>query len=104
MIEITIGGVTAVQMKNGQIKLARKGDRLEADPKNESYHVKNGHAVFVKTEVNEDNAEVNEDNAEVNEDNAKVNEDTAKVNSKTGAEQKTRKAGSEKKADGEEQA
>ena len=97
MIEITIGGVTAVQMKNGQIKLARKGDRLEADPKNESYHVKNGHAVFVKTEVNEDNAEVNEDNA-------KVNEDTAKVNSKTGAEQKTRKAGSEKKADGEEQA
>lgn len=90
MIEITIGGVTAVQMKNGQIKLARKGDRLEADPKNESYHVKNGHAVFVKTEVNEDNAEVNEDNAE--------------VNSKTGAEQKTGKAGSKKKADGEEQA
>lgn len=90
MIEITIGGVTAVQMKNGQIKLARKGDRLEADPKNESYHVKNGHAVFVKTEVNEDNA--------------KVNEDTAEVNSKTGAEQKTRKAGSKKKADGEEQA
>lgn len=90
MIEITIGGVTAVQMKNGQIKLARKGDRLEAAPKNESYHVKNGHAVFVKTEVNEDNAEVNEDNAE--------------VNSKTGAEQKTRKAGSKKKADGEAQA
>lgn len=90
MIEITISGVTAVQMKNGQIKLARKGDRLEADPKNESYHVKNGHAVFVKTEVNEDNAEVNEDNAE--------------VNSKTGAEQKTRKAGSKKKADGEAQA
>lgn len=97
MIEITIGGVTAVQMKNGQIKLARKGDRLEADPKNESYHVKNGHAVFVKTEVNEDNAKVNEDNAEVNEDNAEVN-------SKTGAEQKTRKAGSKKKADGEAQA
>lgn len=90
MIEITIGGVTAVQMKNGQIKLARKGDRLEADPKNESYHVKNGHAVFVKTEVNEDNAEVNEDNAE--------------VNSKTGAEQKTGKARSKKKADGEVQA
>lgn len=87
MIEITIGGVTAVQMKNGQIKLARKGDRLEADPKNESYHVKNDHAVFVKTEVNEDNAEVNEDNAE--------------VNSKTGAEQKTRKTGSKKKTDGE---
>lgn len=87
MIEITIGGVTAVQMKNGQIKLARKGDRLEADPKNESYHVKNGHAVFVKTEVNEDNAEVNEDNAE--------------VNSKTGTEQKTRKTGSKKKTDGE---
>lgn len=87
MIEITIGGVTAVKMKNGQIKLARKGDRLEADPKNESYHVKNGHAVFVKTEVNEDNAEVNEDNAE--------------VNSKTGAEQKTGKAGSKKKTDGE---
>lgn len=87
MIEITIGGVTAVKMKNGQIKLARKGDRLEADPKNESYHVKNGHAVFVKTEVNEDNAEVNEDNAE--------------VNSKTGAEQKTRKTGSKKKTDGE---
>ena len=87
MIEITIGGVTAVQMENGQIKLARKGDRLEADPKNESYHVKNGHAVFVKTEVNEDNAEVNEDNAE--------------VNSKTGAEQKTRKTGSKKKTDGE---
>ena len=83
MIEITIGGVTAVQMENGQIKLARKGDRLEADPKNESYHVKNGHAVFVKTEVNEDNAE---------------------VNSKTGAEQKTRKAGSKKKTDGEAQA
>ena len=97
MIEITIGGVTAVQMKNGQIKLARKGDRLEADPKNESYHVKNGHAVFVKTEVNEDNAEVNEDNAEVNEDNAEVN-------SKTGAEQKTRKAGSKKNTDGEAQA
>ena len=97
MIEITIGGVTAVQMENGQIKLARKGDRLEADPKNESYHVKNGHAVFVKTEVNEDNAEVNEDNAEVNEDNAEVN-------SKTGAEQKTRKAGSKKKTDGEAQA
>lgn len=90
MIEITIGGVTAVQMKNGQIKLARKGDRLEADPKNESYHVENGHAAFVKTEVNEDNAKVNEDNAE--------------VNSKTGAEQKTRKAGSKKKADGEAQA
>ena len=90
MIEITIGGVTAVQMENGQIKLARKGDRLEADPKNESYHVKNGHAVFVKTEVNEDNAEVNEDNAE--------------VNSKTGAEQKTGKAGSKKKTDGEAQA
>lgn len=90
MIEITIGGVTAVKMKNGQIKLARKGDRLEADPKNESYHVKNGHAVFVKTEVNEDNAEVNEDNAE--------------VNSKTGAEQKTGKAGSKKKTDGEAQA
>ena len=90
MIEITIGGVTAVKMKNGQIKLARKGDRLEADPKNESYHVKNGHAVFVKTEVNEDNAEVNEDNAE--------------VNSKTGAEQKTRKTGSKKKTDGEAQA
>ena len=89
MIEITIGGVTAVKMKNGQIKLARKGDRLEADPKNESYHVKNGHAVFVKTEVNEDNAEVNEDNAE--------------VNSKTGAEQKTGKAGSKKKTDGEAQ-
>ena len=89
MIEITIGGVTAVQMKNGQIKLARKGDRLEADPKNESYHVKNGHAVFVKTEVNEDNAEVNEDNAE--------------VNPKTGAEQKTGKAGSKKKTDGEAQ-
>ena len=53
MIEITIGGVTAVQMKNGQIKLARKGDRLEADPKNESYHVKNGHAVFVETKVSE---------------------------------------------------
>lgn len=87
MIEITIGGVTAVQMKNGQIKLARKGDRLEADPKNESYHVKNDHAVFVKTEVDEDNAEVNEDNAE--------------VNSKTGAEQKTRKTGSKKKTDGE---
>lgn len=87
MIEITIGGVTAVKLKNGQIKLARKGDRLEADPKNESYHVKNGHAVFVKTEVNEDNAEVNEDNAE--------------VNSKTGAEQKTRKTGSKKKTDGE---
>ena len=87
MIEITIGGVTAVQMKNGQIKLARKGDRLEADPKNESYHVKNGHAVFVKAEVNEDNAEVNEDNAE--------------VNFKTGAEQKTRKAGSKKNTDGE---
>ena len=87
MIEITIGGVTAVKLKNGQIKLARKGDRLEADPKNESYHVKNGHAVFVKTEVNEDNAEVNEDNAE--------------VNSKTGAEQKTGKAGSKKKTDGE---
>lgn len=83
MIEITIGGVTAVQMKNGQIKLARKGDRLEADPKNESYHVKNGHAVFVKTEVNEDNAE---------------------VKSKTGAEQKTGKAGSKKKTDGEAQA
>ena len=90
MIEITIGGVTAVQMKNGQIKLARKGDRLEADPKNESYHVKNGHAVFVKAEVNEDNAEVNEDNAE--------------VNFKTGAEQKTRKAGSKKNTDGEAQA
>ena len=74
-------------MKNGQIKLARKGDRLEADPKNESYHVKNGHAVFVKAEVNEDNAEVNEDNAE--------------VNFKTGAEQKTRKAGSKKNTDGE---
>lgn len=87
MIEITIGGVTAVKLKNGQIKLARKGDRLEADPKNESYHVKNDHAVFVKTEVNEDNAEVNEDNAE--------------VNSKTGAEQKTRKTGSKKKTDGE---
>lgn len=87
MIEITIGGVTAVKLKNGQIKLARKGDRLEADSKNESYHVKNGHAVFVKTEVNEDNAEVNEDNAE--------------VNSKTGAEQKTRKTGSKKKTDGE---
>ena len=80
MIEITIGGVTAVQMKNGQIKLARKGDRLEADPKNESYHVKNDHAVFVKTEVNEDNAE---------------------VNSKTGAEQKAGKAGSKKKTHGE---
>ena len=90
MIEITIGGVTAVKLKNGQIKLARKGDRLEADPKNESYHVKNDHAVFVKTEVNEDNAEVNEDNAE--------------VNSKTGAEQKTGKAGSKKKTDGETQA
>lgn len=89
MIEITIGGVTAVKLKNGQIKLARKGDRLEADPKNESYHVKNGHAVFVKTEVNEDNAEVNEDNAE--------------VNPKTGAEQKTGKAGSKKKTDGEAQ-
>ena len=87
MIEITIGGVTAVKLKNGQIKLARKGDRLEADSKNESYHVKNGHAVFVKTEVNEDNAEVNEDNAE--------------VNSKTGAEQKTGKTGSKKKTDGE---
>ena len=97
MIEITIGGVTAVKMKNGQIKLARKGDRLEADPKNESYHVKNGHAVFVKTEVNEDNAEVNEDNVEVNEDNAEVN-------SKTGAKQKTGKAGSKKKTDGEAQA
>ena len=36
MIEITIGGVTAVQMKNGQIKLARKGDRMEDDHKNES--------------------------------------------------------------------
>lgn len=89
MIEITIGGVTAVQMKNGQIKLARKGDRLEADPKNESYHVKNGHAIFVKTEVNEDNAEVN-------------SETTAEGNSS--AEQKTRKAGSKKKTDGEVQA
>lgn len=83
MIEITIGGVTAVQMKNGQIKLARKGDRLEADSKNESYHVKNGHAVFVKTEVNEDNVEVN-------------SETTAEENS--GAEQKTGKARSKKKS------
>lgn len=96
MIEITIGGVTAVKLKNGQIKLARKGDRLEADSKNESYHVKNGHAVFVKTEVNEDNSKVNEDNVEVN------SETTAEENS--GAEQKTGKARSKKKADGEVQA
>lgn len=47
MIEITIPGLVGVIQKGGGVGVYKKGDRVEGTKENESYHVKEGHAVYV---------------------------------------------------------
>lgn len=47
MIEITIPGLVGVIQKGGGVGVYRKGDRVEGTKENESYHVREGHAVYV---------------------------------------------------------